>query len=166
MKRIGVLFVCMGNICRSPTAEGVFRNVLQQRGIEDLIEVDSAGTLAYHEGEPPDPRSQAMAQQHRIDISAQRARRVCPEDFVRYDYILAMDSDNMADLERACPPEFSTRLKLLCDFAPHMGVQDVPDPYYGGGQGFEKVFQIIDASCAGLLKSILENHFPDHVHLA
>lgn len=165
MKSVGVLFVCMGNICRSPTAEGVFRDMLEQAGIADLVHVDSAGTLAYHEGEPPDNRAQETAKRHGIDISAQRARPVTPEDFEQFDYIVPMDLDNMAELERSCPPELSTRLRLLCDYAPKLNVRGVPDPYYGGGQGFERVFQIINTSSAGLLDVILKAHFPDHVNL-
>ena len=153
----------MGNICRSPTAEGVFRDLLEQAGIAEQVQVDSAGTLAYHEGERPDIRAQETAKCHGIDISAQRARPVTQEDFRRFDYIVPMDLDNMGELERLCSAELSSRIRLLCDYAPNLNVREVPDPYYGGDQGFERVFQIVSAGAAGLFNVILEVHFPDHV---
>lgn len=165
MKRIGVLFVCMGNICRSPTAEGVFRNMLKHKKLSDALNVDSAGTLAYHKGEPPDIRAQETARRRGIDLSTQRARPVTQADFAQFDYIVPMDLENMAELKRSCPPDKSSRLRLLCDYAPELNLREVPDPYYGGDQGFEHVFQIISTSSAGLLDTILKSHFPGHVHL-
>ena len=146
-----VLFVCMGNICRSPTVEGVFRQFVT-RELPDLrIEIDSAGTHSYHVGEPPDPRAQRAAARRGIDLSALRARRVTPEDFERFDLVLAMDPLNVAVMEEFCPPEYRERLRLFLEFAPELGRQDVPDPYYGGSNGFEYVLDLAEQASAGLL---------------
>lgn len=144
-----VLFVCLGNICRSPLAEGVFRHQLAQRsGLE--IEFDSAGTAAYHQGEPPDERMRDVAQRHGVSLEGQRARRVVDEDFDRFDLILAMDAENLRNLRRRAPGGNRERIRLFREFDPK-GTGDVPDPYYGGPDGFEEVFDIADRSCAKLL---------------
>lgn len=155
---IKVLFVCMGNICRSPTAEGVFAEVLKRHGLEDRVSVDSAGTHAYHVGSAPDPRARSAALRRGMDISRQRARRVVREDFDEFDYILVMDRDNLAILEELSPPRPHARLRLLLEFAPELGTDEVPDPYYGGGAGFERVLDMIEAAAEGLLQEILPDH--------
>lgn len=159
--RVRVLFVCMGNICRSPTAEGVFRHLISEAGLSDRIDVDSAGTYAYHVGEPPDPRSQQEALRHGIDLSGQRARKVHARDFTMYDYIVAMDEDNLSDLHSLCPPRERTRLFRLCEFADGCGVRSVPDPYYGGADGFKDVFELIEAGAKGLLAKIVNEDLAD-----
>ena len=151
---VKVLFVCMGNICRSPTAHGVFRELVRREGLEERIEIDSAGTHAYHVGNPPDQRAQETARSRGIDLSDLRARQVEPGDFRRYDYILAMDEENHAILEELCPPGYEDRVRLFLDFAPGLGVSEVPDPYYGGAQGFEYVFDLVEAASHGLLEDI------------
>ncbi len=154
MKRIKVLFVCLGNICRSPTAEGVFRAMVEEKGLADHIEIDSAGTSGWHKGQAPDPRSQEEALRHGVDLSRQKSRAVVPEDFERFDYICAMDSANLSELKRACPKSEQGRLYRFTSFAPELKVQDVPDPYYGGDHGFENVYNIVEASARGLLERI------------
>ncbi len=156
--KVKVLFVCMGNICRSPTAEGVFRRLVQQQALHDLILIDSAGTHAYHVGNPPDPRAQRTALGRGIDLSPLRARQVRREDFVYFDYILAMDRDNLADLLEICPAEHQAKLSLLLPHAPHLELQEVPDPYYGGPAGFERVLDMIEAASEELLKTIRSHH--------
>lgn len=155
MKDIGVLFVCMGNICRSPAAQAVFEKQLAQRDLETRIHVDSAGTHAYHIGEPPDTRMQAVARQRGYDLSSQRARRIEEADFVRFDYILVMDQDNLETLcARGLTPHAVSSVHLLMSFAPDCGVIEVPDPYYGGREGFECVLDLVEAASAGLLEDI------------
>jgi protein-tyrosine phosphatase len=146
----------MGNICRSPTAHGVFRRLVQESGFGHAIEIDSAGTHAYHVGEPPDRRAQVTATQRGIDLSDLRARRVEPEDFGRYDYVLAMDLDNLAMLTGRCPAEHAHKVRLFMEFAPEWGSPEVPDPYYGGVTGFEQVFDMVEAAARGLMEDILE----------
>ena len=150
-----VLFVCMGNICRSPTAQGVFEHVIADTPLRDA-EVDSAGTHAYHAGEPPDGRSQEAAKRRGIDLSAQRARKVVPADFEHYNYVLAMDSDNHQMLMAQCPPEYRERVRLFLEFAPERNVRDVPDPYYGGRDGFETVLDLVEAASRGLCAHLLK----------
>src|SRR5574340_744878 len=150
-----VLFVCLGNICRSPTAEGVARHHIVRRGCEDLIEVDSAGTGGYHAGEPPDARAVAAARRRGIDLSGIRARRVVAEDFDRFDLVLAMDRDNLQYLERTCPPEHSAKLRLLLSYSPGLGMDEVPDPYFGGDAGFERVLDMIENSVLALMSELL-----------
>jgi protein-tyrosine phosphatase len=153
-KGMRVLFVCMGNICRSPTAVGVFRRLLEQEAPDLEIEVDSAGTHGYHVGQPPDRRAQAAAKARGIDLSRLRARALSDADFETYDYILAMDSDNYARLKERCPPPHARRLRLLMEFAgPHAG-REVPDPYYGGATGFEHVLDLVEKACRGLLEEV------------
>jgi protein-tyrosine phosphatase len=153
-QRVRVLFVCMGNICRSPTAQGVFRKLLKEEGLEAVIGIDSAGTHAYHTGKPPDRRARETALRRGIDLSDLRARPVESADFNRFEYILAMDQDNYRNLERICPQGAERKLMLFMDFAPHLRTRDVPDPYYGGESGFERVFDMVEAASAGLLAEI------------
>jgi len=148
-----ILFVCMGNICRSPTAEGVFSHLVTQAGLQ--ISVDSAGTHDYHVGEPPDLRSQRAALKRGIDLSGLRARQVTQADFTKFDYILAMDRHNYQLLQSLCPPEQRHKLHLFLDFAPELNRRDVPDPYYEGG--FEYVLDLVEAASRGLLNALNEN---------
>lgn len=155
---VKVLFVCMGNICRSPTAHGVFREMVRREGLEDRIVTDSAGTHAYHVGEPPDRRAQETAVRRGIDMSDLRARRAEPQDFHDFDYVLAMDQDNYQGLSGICPEGMQDRLQMFMDFAPDMRTREVPDPYYGGASGFEHVFDLVEAAAAGLLADIRQRH--------
>ncbi|HEY1129309.1 MAG TPA: low molecular weight protein-tyrosine-phosphatase, partial [Roseateles sp.] len=144
-----ILFFCMGNICRSPTAEGVMRAKLAVAGLD--VEVDSAGTHGYHVGAPPDARSQEHAARRGYDLSLLRARKLVAADFSRFDLVLAMDEDNLANAQALCPPAQRHRLKLLMDYAPHAGNPHVPDPYYGGAAGFDEVLDLVEAACDGLV---------------
>ncbi len=155
---VRVLFVCMGNICRSPTAHGVFQKLVEDAGVTDRFEVDSAGTHAYHVGEPPDPRARETASRRGVDLSDLRARRAQAEDFRHFDYVLAMDQDNYRSLSAICPRGLEPRLTLLMDHAPEFRTRDVPDPYYGGPGGFEQVFDMIEAAARGLLAEIRQRH--------
>jgi protein-tyrosine phosphatase len=150
-----ILFVCMGNICRSPSAEGVFRSVLAQRAPQLPVEIDSAGTHDYHVGEPPDERAIAAARRRGIDLSALRARMVRVSDFDYYDLILAMDEQNLRELQRRAPPQRHERIRLLMEFVPAASVRAVPDPYYGGPQGFEQVLDLLEEAAEGLLGEVL-----------
>ena len=152
-----VLFVCTGNICRSPTAEGVFRKLLEANGLAESVDVDSAGTGNWHVGESPDDRACEAAVRRGIDIADQRARQVRIEDFDRFDLILAMDQGHYQELQRLCPDSQRHRLRLFLDCAPALGARDVPDPYYGGSDGFETVLDMIEAACVGLLAEIRAN---------
>jgi len=156
MKQIKVLFVCMGNICRSPTAEGVFNKVIQDMGKADHFLVDSAGTHAYHIGEPSDPRSQQTARGRGIDLSRIRARKVASADFEYFDHILAMDSDNYHILMSTSPDEHQHKVNLFLDYATDSKEQDVPDPYYGGPNGFEHVFDLVEEASKGFYQSIMK----------
>lgn len=150
--RLSVLMVCMGNICRSPTAEGVLRARLQAAGLGQAVQVDSAGTVGSHAGEAPDPRAQQHALARGVDLSALRARRVTAADFDRFQLILAMDEDNLAQLERLRPPEHPNRPRLLLEFARRHAVErEVPDPYFGASDGFERVLDLVEDACDGLL---------------
>jgi len=155
---VNVLFVCMGNICRSPTAEGVFTRFVEEAGLADKIGIDSAGTHAYHVGEPPDPRAQKSALARGIDISHLRARRAVAEDFDRFDYVLAMDNDNLQNLTALCEAQHITKLQLFLEYGSHADTREVPDPYYGGPLGFERVLDLIEDASNGLLRTILDNH--------
>ncbi|MFA7387561.1 MAG: low molecular weight protein-tyrosine-phosphatase [Thiohalobacteraceae bacterium] len=155
---VKVLFICLGNICRSPTAQGVFEAVLQREGLAGRVQVDSAGTQAWHVGKPPDARAQQAALRRGVDLSGQRARRVRPEDFLEYDYILAMDRSNYEDLRAECHPDYEERIQLFLEFSSASGPEDVPDPYYGGAQGFEQVLDLIEAAAEGLLADIRARH--------
>lgn len=149
-----VLFVCTGNICRSPTAEGVFRNLVEARGLSDRIVADSAGIGSWHVGDPPDPRSQQTAQECGIDLSMQRARSVAADDFETFDLILAMDSGHFRSLKNSCPDRYADRIRMFMDYAPDTGIADVPDPYYGTGDGFTQVFDMIEQASRGLLAKL------------
>lgn len=154
MNKIKILFVCMGNICRSPTAEGVFTKLVKDENLSHVFEIDSAGTHAYHEGEEPDLRSQKSAKERGIELHHLRARKVVLSDFDRFDYILAMDSDNYSLLKGACPEHHKSKIHYFLDFAPHLNVKEVPDPYYGGRFGFEKVLDLVEEASLGFLNSI------------
>lgn len=152
-----LLFVCMGNICRSPSAEGVFRRVLAERAPQLTIEIDSAGTHDYHVGSPPDRRAIEAARRRGIDLSQLRARQVSAEDFEHYDLILVMDEDNLHELRRRAPTRYHDRIRLLMEFAPGATSRRVPDPYYGGASGFEEVLDLLEEAAEGLLQDLLKN---------
>jgi protein-tyrosine phosphatase len=151
---IRVLFVCLGNICRSPLAEGVFRDRVARAGLIETIQIDSAGTHAYHVGDPPDPRAQEAALQRGIDIGMLRGRKAVRRDFEAFDYILAMDRENHANLLAICPRGQEHKLRLFLEFAPNRPEEEVPDPYYGGAHGFERVLDMVDEASRGLLADI------------
>ena len=153
--KIRVLFVCMGNICRSPTAEAVFRRTVDKAGLNDAIECDSAGTHDYHVGEPPDDRAIAAALRRGIDLSALRARTVHASDFDAFDLILAMDEQNLRELRRRAPAQRHSRIRLMMEFRPDASLREVPDPYYGGPQGFEQVLDLLEEAAEGLLQELL-----------
>ena len=150
---ISVLFVCMGNICRSPTAEGVFRHHVSAAGLDARIEVDSAGTHAYHVGEPPDRRARAAAERRSISLADIRARRVHPDDFERFSYIIAMDQDNLAMLKEQSELAHREKLRLFLEFSSGPETE-VPDPYYGGATGFERVLDLVEDASRGLLNEL------------
>lgn len=152
---MNILFVCMGNICRSPTAEGVFRRVLSQRAPQLDVLIDSAGTHDYHIGKAPDARARAAALRRGIDIAQLRARRVTREDFERFDLILAMDEDNVRELRSRAPAVYHERIRLIMDYAPNAPRRLVPDPYYGGEQGFEEVLDLLEEAAEGLINELL-----------
>jgi protein-tyrosine phosphatase len=147
-----VLFVCMGNICRSPMAEGVFRHMIRQSGLDDVVKVESAGTHAFHVGEGPDKRAQATASKRGYDITDLRARRVEDVDFEKFDLILAMDWDNLSLLQQQAPKKAHHKLQLLMRFATEHESATIPDPYYGAQQGFDQALDFIEDACAGLLE--------------
>ena len=149
--RSSVLFVCMGNICRSPTAHGVFLKLLAEEGDDLLVEVDSAGTASYHIGNPPDARAAAAARRRGYDLSSIRARQVTVEDFERFDLVLAMDTANHAHLLRMAPEQHHGRIRMFLEFAENFDDTDVPDPYYGGDRGFEHVLDLVEDASRGLL---------------
>lgn len=151
---LGVLFVCMGNICRSPMAEGVARQRIERAGLIDRVRLDSAGTHSYHAGDPPDRRAQAAAHARGIDISAQRARRVEKADFERFDLVLAADEENLARLHALAPRDQRDRARLFMTLAPHLGVTAIPDPYYGADDGFEHALDLIEAASDGLVAEL------------
>jgi protein-tyrosine phosphatase len=149
-----ILFVCLGNICRSPTAEAVLRTLASREAPELALQVDSAGTAGYHIGEPPDARSQLAAARRGYDLSRLRARIIEPRDFVDSDLILAMDRSNLTILQRRAPAAQRPRLRLFLEFAPDLGVTDVPDPYYGGASGFEEVLDLAEIASRALLAEL------------
>jgi protein-tyrosine phosphatase len=153
-KPVSVLFVCMGNICRSPTAEGVFRHRAEAAGMAQQLVIDSAGTHGYHVGEPPDARSMEFAAKRGYDLSAQRSRKVAAQDFERFDRILAMDHDNLRLLEAACPAQHRHKLGLFMAHASNSASDVVPDPYYGGGRGFDLVLDYIEDASDGLIAAL------------
>jgi protein-tyrosine phosphatase len=151
---VRILFVCLGNICRSPTAEVVFRRLLTGSKAGLAVEVDSAGIGDWHIGEPPDRRAQAAARRRGLDMSGLRARQVVHEDFTRFDLILAMDRENLEELRRRAPVQYRERVKLFLEFAPELELRDVPDPYYGGEAGFEEVLDLAEQAARGLLRHL------------
>ncbi|MEQ8667457.1 MAG: low molecular weight protein-tyrosine-phosphatase [Rhodospirillales bacterium] len=151
---VNVLFVCLGNICRSPTAEGVFRALVEREGYRGQIACDSAGTGAWHLGKPPDGRAQAAAARRGYDLSSLRARQAEPGDFARFDYVCAMDRSNLRNLQALAPRGYGG-LGLMMAYAPELAVDEVPDPYYGEGDGFERVLDLLEAASGGLLAHIV-----------
>jgi len=151
-----ILFVCLGNICRSPSAEAVLREIAAREAPELSIEVDSAGTAGYHIGDAPDSRSQAAALRRGYDMTPLRARVVEPADFERFDLLLAMDENNFAVLRQRAPAQYRERVRLFLDFAPDCGMSEVPDPYYGGPTGFEHVLDLVEEASRGLLMHLRE----------
>lgn len=149
-----VLFVCMGNICRSPTAEGVFTHLARTEAPELALTIDSAGTHDYHVGEPPDRRTIAAARRRGFDLSPLRARLLERADFERFDLLLVMDAQNLRDARRIAPGGASDRLRLFLDYAPQLGEREVPDPYYGGPADFERVLDLVEAASRGLLEEL------------
>jgi len=152
--KFGVLFVCTGNICRSPTAEAIFRKLAEDAGMAGAVTADSAGTHAYHVGEPPDLRAQAVAAKRGYDLSALRARRIEGADLKRSDLILAMDQDHYAILARMAGSSAGHKLKMMMSYARRFEEREVPDPYYGGPQGFERVLDLLEDAASGLLQSL------------
>lgn len=157
MSGLSVLFVCLGNICRSPTAEGVLRRKLEQAGLAGRVRVDSAGTGHWHVGEAPDQRSQAAAKRRGYDLSALRARQVSAADFLVFDYVLAMDEDNLAALQRLAPAAERHRARLYLAWLPDGSPREVPDPYYGGEAGFEQVLDLLEAAADALVIELREH---------
>lgn len=155
-----VLFVCTGNICRSPTAEGVFRHMIKASGLGDMVTADSAGTHSYHVGEPPDPRTVKAAAKRGVDLSGQRARRVRSEDFQQFDMILAMDRGHLSHLQALQPNESRAEVNLFLDFHPSENLKDVPDPYYGGVHGFDEVLNLVEQACTQLIDQIQRRSKP------
>lgn len=151
---VSVLFVCLGNICRSPTADGIFRGLVEQAGLEHRIRVDSAGTGAWHVGNAPDPRTQQAAAQRGYDLSRLRARQAIEDDFHQFDLILAMDQSNYNDLMDLQPSNSRASLQMFLAYAPELGVRDVPDPYYGGQDGFEQVLDLVETAGQNLLEQL------------
>jgi protein-tyrosine phosphatase len=159
-KRVAILFVCMGNICRSPAAHGAMEHLLGSRGLKDRVFVDSAGTIGYHEGSLPDPRMREAASRRGVALT-HRARQVRHEDFARFDYILAMDGDNLRCLREMAahtPPPDHCRVGLFLDHLPQAPLREVPDPYYGGPEGFDLVLDLVEQGCAALLDEIGTTH--------
>lgn len=154
MEKIKVLFVCMGNICRSPTAEGVFTKLVKEKQLEHQFAIDSAGTHAYHIGEAPDLRAQKAATDRDIQLNHLRARKVVMGDFEDFDFLLAMDDDNYATLIGACPALHKHKVQYFLDYAPQLREREVPDPYYGGQYGFERVLDMVEAASIGFLTSL------------
>ncbi len=154
MNATRVLFVCMGNICRSPTAEGVFRQLAREAGLEEAVRIDSAGTHDYHVGKAPDARAQAAALRRGFDLSLLRARQVKERDFLEFDHILAMDRENLANLQRICPPGHRHKIRLFLSYSSRFAEREVPDPYYGGRQDFDHVLDLVEDASRGLLESL------------
>ena len=153
---VNVLFVCLGNICRSPTAEGVFRRLVETEGLSEKFTIDSAGTGGWHTGGSPDKRAQAVAKKRGLNLSNQKSRKISSVDFNKFDYVIAMDQQNLEDLSQMCPPDKVERLSLFLSYAPDLDRTEVPDPYYFGS--FDAVFDMIEIASAGLLSNIRANH--------
>lgn len=157
---VKVLMVCLGNICRSPTAEGVFREQVRQAKLQQFILVDSAGTSDWHVGKAPDKRTVKAAAQRNIDLSAQRGRQVQHQDFSEFDYVLAMDSQNLRELQRRCPEQYHGKLALFLQYG-SSAYKEVPDPYESDAKAFELVLDLVEDASVGLLKQLLVTHqFP------
>ncbi|HYW10783.1 MAG TPA: low molecular weight protein-tyrosine-phosphatase [Longimicrobium sp.] len=155
---VRVLFVCLGNICRSPLAEAVFRQQVAERGLQDRFEIDSAGTSGYHDGAPPDRRSTETARRRGVELAG-RSRRVSPDDLRRFDYVIAMDAENEAALrDLLAGSGGAARVHRLREWDPHPGGGDVPDPYYGGPRGFDDVHDIVERASAGFLEHVVQAH--------
>ncbi len=154
MEKIRVLFVCMGNICRSPTAEGVFQSLIKSEHLGHKIDVDSAGTHAYHMGDAPDLRAQKAAKDRDVDLASLRARKVIVGDYHDFDYLLVMDEDNYQLVMEFCPEEHKHKVKYFLEYAPHLDTLEVPDPYYGGKYGFELVLDMVEDASTGFLNSL------------
>jgi protein-tyrosine phosphatase len=152
--RVSVLFVCMGNICRSPTAEGVFRHMVREAGLDDVVHTDSAGTHAYHAGEKPDRRAREAAARRGYSLEGIRARRVSDLDYEGFDFIVAMDEDNLMILRGAAEQPHHEKIRLFLEFSPAAALREVPDPYYGGAGGFEKVLDLVEDASRGLLDAV------------
>ncbi|MBS3964217.1 MAG: low molecular weight phosphotyrosine protein phosphatase [Methylomonas sp.] len=157
MNKIKILFVCMGNICRSPTAEGVFSHLAGSRQLAHRFDIDSAGTHAYHIGDAPDLRAQRAARDRGVEIKHIRARKIAPADFDVYDHILVMDDENYSHVMEICPDDHQPKVRHFLDYAPHLNEREVPDPYYGGSYGFERVLDLVEAASEGFLKATLGN---------
>ena len=153
-----VLFVCMGNICRSPTAEAVFRKLVEESPLDGKMLIDSAGTIGAHAGAKPDPRAIEIGKGHGYQLEKLRARQVVPTDFSRFDFLIAMDLQNVQHLKAICPPEALYKIAMLMSFAPDAGSTEVPDPYYGGPADFEHALALIERGCRGLLRRIIYPH--------
>lgn len=149
-----VLFVCLGNICRSPTAEGVFRRKVEARGLSERVQIDSAGTSNYHPGKAPDPRTCEAAARRGLDLTGLRARQITDEDFETFDWIVAMDESNLSNLQERCPPQHRSKLSLLLEHNPAAEVREVPDPYYGEEADFEYVLDLLEAEMKHLLDKV------------
>jgi len=149
-----VLFVCTGNICRSPTAEGVARGLAAKHGVDHLFEFDSAGTHGYHVGDPPDPRTIAAAARRGYDLTPLRARRVTEFDFIRFDRLLAMDREHLESLRRSCPTPHRDKLGMFLDFSQRFEADEVPDPYYGDAKGFEHVLDLVEDAALSLIRTL------------
>ena len=156
MRHFSVLFVCMGNICRSPTAHGVFQHKVKALGLSHTVTVDSAGTHDYHPGSAPDKRAQAHAAKRGYDLSGQRARKIGAIDFGKFDLILVMDYDNLELVQKKCPPECQHKVRLLTEFCVVLQSDVVPDPYYGGPNGFDHVLDLVEDACEGLMRHVKE----------
>jgi protein-tyrosine phosphatase len=154
MRKIKVLFVCMGNICRSPTAEGVFNAFIANRNLAHAFEVDSAGTHAYHVGDAPDLRAQKAARDRGVELGHIKARKVNVKDFELFDHILAMDEENYAILSESCPDGHRHKIRLFLEYAPQLRQNEVPDPYYGGAYGFERVLDLVEAASEGFIDTL------------
>lgn len=157
MSKLSVLVVCRHNICRSPMAEGVLRHHLIQEGLEKQVEVESAGTHSERSGHRADERAQKVAMANGVSLKKMRSRPVRPKDFLKFDYILAMDKANYADLKAVCPEELVYKLGLIMDYSNQVAAQEVPDPYYGGLGGFNKVFELLELSSKGLMEKLIED---------
>lgn len=158
MKKLKILFVCLGNICRSPMAEGALSVLLDSAGLAEWVDVDSAGLHSHFHGQPPDERARRAASRHQIDISGHRAREISRQDFEAYDWVLAVDRDTLTQLQFRCPANLQHKIRLLLNFTPTARRYDVPDPYYGEQQDFDAALELIEEGVRGLFRYIQERH--------